>query len=193
MCDWVPARYNGEFLEIERERIDYIDVTPRQVVGASASLIPYVAHDEANRALMGTHMQCQAVPLVKPEAPIIGTGMESEISEVMGRVVKAPFEGKVMQVDASKVVLEGQKGQKETFHIESFKRTSNATTYTQRAVVVPGQRVKQGDILIDGPASENGELALGRNLLIAFASLYGLGYEDAIVISENTDASCFSI
>lgn len=182
--EWVPARYNGEFLEIERERIDYIDVTPRQVVGASASLIPYVAHDEANRALMGTHMQCQAVPLVKPEAPIIGTGMESEISEVMGRVVKAPFEGKVMQVDASKVVLEGQKGQKETFHIESFKRTSNATTYTQRAVVVPGQRVKQGDILIDGPASENGELALGRNLLIAFASLYGLGYEDAIVISE---------
>ena len=116
--EWVPARYNGEFLEIERERIDYIDVTPRQVVGASASLIPYVAHDEANRALMGTHMQCQAVPLVKPEAPIIGTGMESEISEVMGRVVKAPFEGKVMQVDATKVVLEGQKGQKETFHIE---------------------------------------------------------------------------
>lgn len=181
---WVPARYNGEFLEIEKEKIEYIDVTPRQVVGASASLIPYVAHDEANRALMGTHMQCQAVPLIKPESPIVGTGMESEISEVMGRVVKAPFDGKVVQVDATKVVLEGQKGQKETFHIESFKRTSNATSYTQRAVVTPGQRIKKDDILIDGPASQNGELALGRNLLIAFASLYGLGYEDAIVISE---------
>jgi len=180
----VPARYNGEFLEIEKELIEYIDITPRQVVGTSASLIPYVAHDEANRALMGTHMQCQAVPLVKPEAPVVGTGMESAISEVMGRVVKAPFDGKVTQSDATKVVMEGQKGEKAIFNIESFKRTSNATSYTQRTVVTSGQRVKKGEMLIDGPASENGELALGRNLLIAFTSMYGLGYEDAIIISE---------
>ncbi len=180
----VAARYNGEFLEVDKDLIQYIDVTPRQVVGASASLIPYVAHDEANRALMGTHMQCQAVPLVKPESPVVGTGMEATISEVMKRVVKAPFDGKVAYVDATKVVLEGQKGEKASFAIESFSRTSQATSYTQRAVVNVGQRVKKGDLIIDGPASDNGELALGQNLLIAYTSLYGLGYEDAIVISD---------
>lgn len=182
--DRVPTRYKGEFIEVEKENIQFIDVAPRQVVGTSASLIPFVAHDEANRALMGTHMQCQAVPLVKPDSPIVGTGMESVVSEVMHRVVVAPFNGKVTYVDANQVVLEGQKGEKEVFEIESFKRTSNATSYTQRAVVHSGQIVKKGDILIDGPASDNGELALGQNLIIAYASLDGLGYEDAIVISD---------
>lgn len=180
----VPARYKGEFIEVERENIQFIDVAPRQVVGTSASLIPFVAHDEANRALMGTHMQCQAVPLVKPDSPIVGTGMEGVVSQVMHRVVSAPFNGKVTNVDATQVVIEGQKGEKEIFTIESFKRTSNATSYTQRAVVKSGQIVKKGDILIDGPASDNGELALGQNLVIAYASLDGLGYEDAIVISD---------
>lgn len=180
----VPARYKGEFIEVEREKIEYIDVAPRQVVGTSASLIPFVAHDEANRALMGTHMQCQAVPLVKPDSPIVGTGMESVVSQVMHRVVKSPFDGKVIASDGNQIVIEGQKGEKETFKIESFKRTSNATSYTQRAVVSAGQLVKKGDVLIDGPASDQGELALGQNLVIAYASLDGLGYEDAIVISE---------
>lgn len=180
----VPARFNGEFLEIDKDRIEYMDVTPRQVVGTSASLIPFVAHDEAHRALLGTHMQCQAVPLVKPEAPIIGTGMESLVASVMDRVVKAPFDGKVTQVDGTKIVLDGQKGEKATFAIESFKRTSNATSYTQRALVSKDQVVKKGQIIIDGPASDRGELALGQNLLIAFTSLYGLGYEDAIIISD---------
>lgn len=180
----VPARYKGEFIEVDKERIDYIDVVPRQVVGTSASLIPFVAHDEANRALMGTHMQCQAVPLVKPDSPIVGTGMESVVSEVMNRVVKAPFDGKVTYVDATKVTLEGKKGEKATFDINSFKRTANATSYTQRAVVNEGQTVVKGDILIDGPSSQMGELALGQNLLIAYTSLDGLGYEDAIVISD---------
>jgi DNA-directed RNA polymerase subunit beta len=180
----VPARYKGEFIEVDRDVIDYIDVIPRQVVGTSASLIPFVAHDEANRALMGTHMQCQAVPLVKPGSPIVGTGMEATIAEVMGRVVKAPFDGKVTFVDANVVKVESQKGEKASFMIDSFKRTSQATSYTQRAVVSEGQRIKEGDTLIDGPASDKGELALGQNLLIAYASLDGLGYEDAIVISE---------
>jgi len=182
--DRVPARYKGEFLEVEKEKIQFIDVAPRQVVGTSASLIPFVAHDEANRALMGTHMQCQAVPLVKPDSPIVGTGMESVVSQVMHRVVKAPFDGKVSYVDGTQVILSGQKGEKETFQIESFKRTSNATSYTQKAIVSEGQIVKKGDILIDGPASDKGELALGQNLVIAYASLDGLGYEDAIVISD---------
>lgn len=180
----VPARYKGEFLEVDKEMIQYIDVVPRQVVGTSASLIPFIAHDEANRALMGTHMQCQAVPLVNPQSPTIGTGMESIISEVMGRVVKAPFDGKVLFVDSNKLTLERRDGEKITFPIETFERTSQATSYTQRPLVKVGQQVKKGDIIIDGPSSENGELALGRNLLIAYTSLDGLGYEDAIVISD---------
>lgn len=181
----VPVRYRGDFIEVDREVVEYVDIIPRQVVGTSASLIPFVAHDEANRALMGTHMQCQAVPLVKPDSPTVGTGMEAAIAEVMGRVVKAPFDGTVSFVDGTQVVLEGNgKDEKATFAIDSFRRTSQATSYTQRAMVNEGQKVKKGDILIDGPAADNGELALGQNLLIAYASLDGLGYEDAIVISE---------
>ncbi len=181
----IPARYKGEFLEIEKEKVEYVDIVPRQVVGAAASLIPFVSHDEANRALMGTHMQCQAVPLVKPESPIVGTGIEKDISQVMGRVVLAPFDGTILFADATKVTIKG-KGQKEeeTYIVDSFRRTSQATAYTQRTVVKTGQKVKKGDLLIDGPASDGGELALGRNLFIAYTSFDGLGYEDAIVISE---------
>ncbi|HVA96678.1 MAG TPA: DNA-directed RNA polymerase subunit beta [Candidatus Acidoferrales bacterium] len=183
--DRVPARYRGDFTEVDRELIQYIDVVPRQVVGTSASLIPFIAHDEANRALMGTHMQCQAVPLVNPQSPIVGTGMEDAIASVMGRVITAPFDGKIAYVDGDKVVLEGKNvNDKVSFQIDSFDRTSAATAYTQRALVTEGQIIKKGDVLIDGPSSENGELALGRNLLIAYASLDGLGYEDAIVISD---------
>jgi DNA-directed RNA polymerase subunit beta len=187
----VPARHNGDFLEVDAELIDYIDVIPRQVVGTSASLIPFVAHDEAIRSLMGSHMQCQAVPLVRPDSPTVGTGMEGVISEVMGRVVKAPFDAKVSFSDATRVSLDGMKGEKANYSINAFHRTSNATSYTQRSVVKGGQIVKKGDILIDGPASQGGELALGQNLLIAYMSLDGLGYEDAIVVSErlvNEDA-----
>jgi DNA-directed RNA polymerase subunit beta len=180
----VAARHRGDFTEVDAHLIDYIDVVPRQVVGTSASLIPFIAHDEANRALMGTHMQCQAVPLVNPQSPTVGTGMEGAIAEVMGRVVRSPFAGKVTFVDSSKLVVESSKGEKATYAIETFERTSQATCYTQRPMVTEGQAVKKGDILIDGPSSENGELALGRNLLIAYASLDGLGYEDAIVISD---------
>lgn len=181
--DRVPVRYMGEFLEADAESIEYIDVIPRQVVGTAASLIPFLAHDEANRALMGTHMQCQAVPLVKPESPIVGTGMEGEVAQVMGRVIKGAFPGRVTYIDASKVVIKGDKEEK-TYHIEKFKRSAQSTAYSQFPKVVVGQRVKKGDIIIDGPASDNGELALGQNLTIAYASFDGLGYEDAIVISD---------
>jgi DNA-directed RNA polymerase subunit beta len=183
--DRVPARYKGEFIETDKDNIEFIDVTPRQVVGSAASLIPFISHDEANRALMGTHMQCQAVPLVKPASPRVGTGMESVISEVFGRVVKAPFDGKVTYADAERVILKGKgKDEEAVFEIDSFQRTSQATAYTQRAVVKTGDNVKKGDLLVDGPASDNGELALGQNLLIAYTSFDGLGYEDAIVISD---------
>jgi len=181
----IATRYKGEFLETEKEKAEYVDLVPRQVVGAAASLIPFVSHDEANRALMGTHMQCQAVPLISPESPIVGTGMEGAISEMMGRVVYAPYDAIVTYADANKVIIEGKGENKEqTYFINSFQRTSQATAYTQRTMVSTGQKVKKGDLLVDGPASQNGELALGQNLLIAYTSLDGLGYEDGIVISD---------
>ncbi|MCL5746864.1 MAG: DNA-directed RNA polymerase subunit beta [Patescibacteria group bacterium] len=180
----VAARYGGSFLEVEKEKIEYADITQRQVVGTAASLIPFINHDEPNRALMGTHMQCQAVPLVNPESPIIGTGMESEVVQVMGRVVKSPFDAEVKFADSRQVIIESKKGDRETYYVDSFRRTSQATAYVQKTVVNTGDKVNKSSILIDGPASQNGELALGRNLIIAYASLDGLGYEDAIVISE---------
>jgi len=178
----VPARYRGDYLEVEKEKIAYIDVIPRQVIGTSAALIPFIDHDEANRALMGTHMQCQAVPLIKTESPVVGTGMEGDVSEAMSRVFKAPFDGEITYADATKIVLKGK--EEVTFNIDKFKRTAQNTYFSQKAVVQTGEKVKKGDILIDGPSSDNGELALGKNLLIAYASFDGLGYEDALVISD---------
>jgi DNA-directed RNA polymerase subunit beta len=181
--EMVPARHKGAYLEVEREKIDYIDIVPRQVIGTSAALIPFIDHDEANRALMGTHMQCQAVPLVKAESPIVGTGMEGSVSEAMGRVVRAPFDAEVTFVDADKLVIKGKEGEAQ-YLIKKFKRTSSNTFFSQKPVVFSGDKVRKGDLLIDGPASENGELGLGSNLTIAYASFDGLGYEDAIVISD---------
>ncbi len=179
----VPARYYGAYLEVEPGKIQYIDIIPRQVIGTSASLIPFIDHDEANRALMGTHMQCQAVPLVKSESPVVGTGMEASVAEALGRVVKAPFDGIITYSDATRVAIKGSKGSAE-YPLKKFKRTSANTSFSQNPVVKTGDKVKQGDVLIDGPATDNGELALGKNLLIAYASFDGLGYEDAIVISD---------
>jgi len=182
--DRVPVRYRGTFIEVEKEKVDFVDLAPRQVVGTAASLIPYVAHDEANRALMGTHMQCQAVPLVSPKSPIVGTNMEKVVAGVMNRVICSPFDGVITHADARRVTIKGKKGDEVTYFIDSFRRTSQATSYTQKTMVTTSQKVKKGDLLVDGPASDNGELALGQNLLIAYASLDGLGYEDAIVVSD---------
>ena len=185
----VPVRYKGEFTTASRNLVEFIDVVPRQVVGTSASLIPFLAHDEANRALMGTHMQCQAVPLIKPQAPIIGTGMEEIVGINMGRVVKAPADGAIIYVDSKKVILKTKpqgvaKSQEITFSIIKFSRSPQSTCYSQRPRVVTGQKVKKGDVLIDGSATDEIELALGQNLTIAYMSFDGLGYEDAIVISD---------
>lgn len=181
----VPVRYKGDFIEVHRGEVDYIDLIPRQVVGTSASLIPFLAHDEANRALMGTHMQCQAVPLLTPHSPIVGTGMEWVAASAMGRVVQAKRAGTVIHVDATKVVVRVDRGKDEdTYQINKFKRSAQSTCYSQKPLVTQGQKVKAGQLLIDGPASEQGELALGQNLLIAYMSFDGLGYEDAIVISD---------
>lgn len=185
-ADRVPVRYRGEFTIAPASSVQFIDVVPRQIVGTSASLIPFLAHDEANRALMGTHMQCQAVPLIKPTSPIVGTGMEKIVGDNMGRVVKAPQAADVVYVDGKKVILKLKGGRSNllTFPVQKFLRSPQSTCYSQRPKVTVGQKVKTGDILIDGPATEDGELALGQNLTIAYMSFDGLGYEDSIVISD---------
>ncbi len=203
--DWVPYRYNNQFLEGPADAIEFIDVVPRQVVGTSASLIPFIANDEANRALMGSHMQCQAVPLVKPDSPIVGTGMEGVVASSMERTIEARHGGVVDYVDSTRVEIKLNKTEKEDaenasdlneyekievrdgkeiYHITKFERTSQSTSYSQRPLVNKGDRVQKGDLIIDGPATDQGELALGANVLIAYSSFDGLGFEDAIVISE---------
>lgn len=180
----VPVRYKGEFLEADSSVAEYIDIVPRQVVGGPASLIPFLSHDEANRALMGTHMQCQAVPLIKPDSPVVGTGMESTIAESMGRVIKAQTDSTIVYADASHVIVDDKDGQRTTYSVEKYKRTAQSTSYNQKVLVTTGQKVKPGTVLIDGPSCEDGEIALGANVVIAYMSFDGLGYEDAIVISE---------
>ncbi len=203
--EWVPMRYMNDFIEGPIEDVEYIDVIPRQVIGTSASLIPFIAHDEANRALMGTHMQCQAVPLIKPEAPVIGTGMEQAVAQAMGRTLQARHKGTVEYVDANQIVIKLDASQvkkaeeddtrdnleyasvkdgRETYTLEKFVRTSQSTSYSQKPIVTVGQKVVAGETLIDGPSSDNGELALGSNMVIAYCSFEGLGFEDAIVISD---------
>jgi DNA-directed RNA polymerase subunit beta len=182
--DRVPARYKGEFMETDASKIEYVDIVPRQVVGAPASLIPFLAHDEANRALMGTHMQCQAVPLLLPQSPVVGTGMEAAVIDAMGRVSRATDDGEVIYADAGLVKVKYKNGDITTYTPEKFKRTSQSTCYNQKVLVEMGQHVKKGDVIIEAPAAENGELALGSNLTIAYMSYEGLGYEDAIVISD---------
>lgn len=204
--EWVPVRYKGEFLDAPVEQVQLIDIVSRQVVGTSASLIPFIAHDDANRALMGTHMQCQAVPLLTPESPVVGTGMEEDVIEAMERSIRARHGGKVTFVDATRVEIQVNKtekeqmkrdaqenpreylrvdGNKEIYEIRKFSRSSQSTCYSQRPIVQTGQKIKAGELVIDGPCSDKGELSLGQNLTIAYMSFDGLGYEDAIIISES--------
>lgn len=193
--DRVPVRYRGEFTTAFQSIVDFVDVVPRQVVGTSASLIPFLAHDEANRALMGTHMQCQAVPLVTPESPIVGTGMEEVVGTNMGRIVRAPVDGTVSYTDSKKIILTtsakvGKKDEPKNLSgevvipIQKFTRSPQSTCHSQRPRVLSGQKVKKGDVLVDGSSTDEGELALGKNLIVAYMSFDGLGYEDAIVISD---------
>jgi len=195
--DWVPARYRGDFLEVPKEKIQLIDYSSQQILGLSASLIPFVAHDEANRALMGSNMQCQAVPLLSPRAPIVGTGMEAIVARAMNRSVSAQAAGKVVYVDAKNIIIKPDNSKADVddkveikdgchlYRLFKYRRTSpNDTCYGQKPVVSMGQKVKKGELLADGPGMENGELALGSNLVIAYACIEGLGYEDSIVVSD---------
>ena len=202
---WVPVRYAGKFIEADIDKVQYIDVIPRQVVGTSASLIPFIQQDEGTRALMGTHHLTQALPLVKPTAPIVGTGMEAITAAGMGWVVSSDFNGEVISVDGNHISVKISekdaasaasgispydygfieiKKDIVTYHLRKYHNSSQDTCYNQHPLVSLGDKLKKGDVIINGPASENGELALGQNLLIAYAAFEGLGYEDAIVVSD---------
>jgi DNA-directed RNA polymerase subunit beta len=164
--------------------IDYLDVSPKQIISVTTSLIPFLEHDDANRALMGSNMQRQAVSCIKPDAPIVGTGMEAKAARDSGTVVIAEEDGTVTSVTGEKIIVVGEKGKKKEYALLKFLRTNSATSINQISRVNKGQTVKKGDVLADGASTEHGELALGQNVLVAFMSWEGGNYEDAILISE---------
>jgi DNA-directed RNA polymerase subunit beta len=179
----ISARHADKFPMVAPERVDYMDVAPCQIVGISASLIPFLEHDDANRALMGSNMQRQTVPLIKPEAPIVGTGMEWRAALDSGQVVLAKDDGEVVGVTGDKVVMRHDSGL-HTYHLHKYKRSNQSTCIDQRPVVRKGQRVREDQVLADSSSTEDGELALGQNVLCAFLSWEGGNFEDAILISE---------
>ena len=181
----VSARYRDEIIEVEPSRIDYMDVSPRQLVSVVTACIPFLENDDANRALMGSNMQCQAVPLLTTDSPIVGTGMEYKVARDSGSAVVAKESGKVVKVSADEIVIKGEHtGTKHTQKLIKFARSNQSTCINQRPIVSVGDKVKQGDIIADGPAMDNGELALGKNVLIGFMTWEGYNYEDAVLISE---------
>ena len=189
--DRVIARFNGEFVTAEREKIDYKDISPKQLVSVATALIPFLEHDDANRALMGSNMQRQAVPLLKVEAPLVGTGLEATVARDSGAVVLAKRGGVVDQVDSERIIVrvEGtEAGGKEfgadIYPLTKFRRSNQNTCINQKPIVQEGEHVERGRVLADGPCTQSGELALGRNILVAFMPWRGYNYEDAILVSE---------
>ncbi|OQA21469.1 MAG: DNA-directed RNA polymerase subunit beta [Actinobacteria bacterium ADurb.Bin346] len=175
----------GEVIAAEPGMIDYMDVSPKQIFSAATSLIPFLEHDDANRALMGSNMQRQAVPLIFPEAPLVGTGMEKKIARDSGHIILAEDDGAVTRVSADSVVVKYNNSNKtKKYNLYKFKRSNQGTCINQRPLVDEGQKLKKGDIIADGPSTDAGELALGRNVLVAFMPWEGYNYEDAIIISE---------
>ncbi|MGN0498754.1 MAG: DNA-directed RNA polymerase subunit beta [Acutalibacteraceae bacterium] len=180
----VNGRYRDEFVELEAERFDFMDVSPKMVVSVATAMIPFLENDDANRALMGANMQRQAVPLLKTEAPIVGTGMEYKAGVDSGVCVLSEEDGVVLSVSADKVVVQYDSGRVKEFAITKFMRSNQGTCFNQIPVVEKGQRVKANDVLADGPATDHGEISLGKNALIGFMTWEGYNYEDAVLISE---------
>ncbi len=179
----VPARYRGENIIIEKEKIDYIDVSPQQVVSITTQGIPFLEHDDGKRALMGANMQRQAIPLLKPEAPIVGTGVEAIAARDSGAVVIASADGIVDYVDARKIVVKTMGGS-DTYYLNGFERSNAGTCYHQVPIVKLGDKVTRGMVIADGPGTEKGEMALGRNVTVAFMNYNGYNYEDAVILNE---------
>jgi DNA-directed RNA polymerase subunit beta len=177
-------RRGGEVEYIIADEVDYMDVSPRQMVSVATAMIPFLEHDDANRALMGSNMMRQSVPLMRAEAPLIGTGMEFRAAVDAGDVVTATKAGVVTEVDADSVKVMADDGTYQTYSVSKFTRSNQGTSYNQKVVVSAGQKVEVGSVIADGPCTENGEMALGKNLLIAFMSWEGHNYEDAIILSQ---------
>ena len=180
----VEARIKTKAGIIESEKIDYIDVSPQQILSSATSLIPFLEHDDANRALMGSNMQKQSVPCVRPEAPLVATGTEEKIARDSNQIVLAENNGKVIEVDASHILIKEENGKVKEYNILNFIRSNQYTSISKRPIVEKEDKIKKGDILADGVAISKGELALGKNLLCAFVPLRGMNYEDAIILSE---------
>jgi len=180
----ISCRYHSGFQFSTSEVVDYMDVAPHQVVGISAALIPFLEHDDANRALMGSNMMAQAVPLVRPEIPLVSTGMERAAALDSGQVVVAEENGEVVSVTGSKIIVKEKKGGQRTYLLRKYQRSNQSTCIDQRPSVVKGQVIKRGDIIADSSSTESGQLALGQNVVVAFLSWEGGNFEDAILLSE---------
>jgi DNA-directed RNA polymerase subunit beta len=182
--DLVTVRWREDVLRVPRDRVDYIDVSSKQLVSVATSMIPFLENDDANRALMGSNMQRQAVPLIKPEAPIIGTGMEYKAAHDSGVVLLSKHAGNIDRVSADEIVIRDQQGEKHSYSLTKFARSNQSTCINQRPQVNAGDEVAVGDLLADGPATDLGEISLGRNVLIGFMTWEGYNFEDAVLISE---------
>src|SRR5829696_4776833 len=188
--DFVVCRHAGDVLMVPADRVDYMDVSPKQLVSVAAALIPFIENDDANRALMGANMQRQAVPLVRADAPFVGTGMESVVARDSGAAIGARRTGVVDQVDATRIVIRATENTDPTrpgvdiYRLQKFQRSNQSTCINQRPLVKVGDQVKKGDIIADGPSTDLGELALGRNVLVAFMPWNGYNFEDSILLSE---------
>jgi len=180
----VSCRFGEDFVTERVERVDYMDVSPKQVVSVSTSLIPFLEHDDANRALMGSNMQRQAVPLLRPDAPIVGTGMEYRAARDSGQVVVARRDGVVVSATSDRIVIEEDDGNRTEYRLRKFMRSNQDTCINQRPAVVRGQRVKAGEVIADSSSTDQGELALGQNVLVAYMPWEGGNFEDAILVSE---------
>ena len=179
----VSGRYNGENVIIPAEKVDYIDVSPQQVVSITTSLIPFLEHDDATRALMGANMQRQALPLLSTEAPYVGTGVEYVAARDSGAVVVAKADGITTYVDAKKIIVKNAKGE-DIYNLTTFERSNQGETANQRPIVRAGDKVKKGQVIADGPSTDKGELALGKNVVVAFMTFNGYNFEDAVIMNE---------
>ena len=182
--DRIKVRMREEITMVDKSRVDFVDVSPKQLVSVAAAMIPFVEHDDTKRSLMGANMQRQAVPLLIPESPIVGTGIEYRAAKDSGITVTAKNAGVVEKVTGDEITVRNGKGELDTYRLRKFKRTNGGTCINQRPVVVRGEKVNEGDLLADGPSTDKGEMALGRNVLIAFTTWEGYNYEDAVLISE---------
>ena len=179
----IRVRERAEIKEIEREKVDYMDISPKQLVSVGAAMIPFLEHDDANRALMGANMQRQAVPLMITDSPLVGTGIEYKAAKDSGVMILAEEDGLVETVTGDEIIIKNKTGRKK-YVLRKFKRTNGSTCINQRPIVKEGEEVKRGDVIADGPATDKGEMALGKNVLIAFTTWEGYNYEDAILLSE---------